>query len=73
MERDTGARRAKGLRRMEGIVCGAMVLCDAAVQEERESFQVGQVESSRNSRGSGTGRMVSWKGAFSEDGKQGDG
>lgn len=36
MERDTGARRAKGLRRMEGIVCGAMVMCDAAAQEERE-------------------------------------
>jgi len=31
MERDTGARRAKGLRRMEGIVCGVMVICDAAV------------------------------------------
>jgi hypothetical protein len=33
MERDTGARRARGLRRMEGIVCGGMVICDVAVSE----------------------------------------
>lgn len=33
IERDTGARRAKGLRRMEGIMCGGMVVCDVAVPE----------------------------------------
>ena len=36
MERDTGARRANGLRRMEGMLFDVMVMCDAAVQETRE-------------------------------------
>ena len=36
MERDMGARRAKGLRRMEGILCGVVVICDVTVPEERE-------------------------------------
>ena len=36
MERDTGARRAKGLMRMEGILCGVMVVCDVVIPEERE-------------------------------------
>lgn len=36
MERDTGARRAKGLMRMEGIVCDVMAICDVIVPEERE-------------------------------------
>ena len=68
MERDTGARRAEGLRRIAGIVCNMMVICDI---ERVESFQGCQVESSRKSRGSGTGRIVLWKGAFNKDGKQG--
>ena len=37
IERDTGARRAKGLRRMAGIMCVCgMVVCDVVVSEVRE-------------------------------------
>jgi hypothetical protein len=52
MERDTGARRAKGLRRMEGILCGVMVICDVVVPEERELASRSSC-SFEESRGSG--------------------
>lgn len=36
MERDTGAQRAKGLMRMEGILCDMMAICDVFIPQERE-------------------------------------
>lgn len=33
MGRDTGARRTDGLRRMEGIVCDVLKICDVAAAE----------------------------------------
>jgi len=57
MERDTGARRTDGLRRMEGIMCGVLVNV-MLLSEKEESFQVCQVVVVRKSRGSGTSRMV---------------
>lgn len=50
MERDTGARRAKGLRRMEGIVCGGMVICDVVVPEERELASMSRSSCSKEPR-----------------------
>lgn len=71
-ERDTGARRAKGLMRMEGILCDVMAICEVMVPEESElaSRSSSVFKKSRGS-GSGIGKMVLWKGAFSRDGKQG--
>jgi hypothetical protein len=46
MERDTGARRAKELRRMEGIMCDVLVVCCCS-RRKRACECVGQDQATR--------------------------